>query len=78
MFVQALGVTLKDDKYWDAPDTFNPARFLPQQKKGEDKGKLDEQWAFRPFGVGNRMCPASKYPRAPSFSRYCNDIVDMH
>eukprot|EP00026_Physarum_polycephalum_P007610 Phypoly_transcript_07674.p1 GENE.Phypoly_transcript_07674~~Phypoly_transcript_07674.p1 ORF type:complete len:491 (+),score=77.86 Phypoly_transcript_07674:33-1505(+) len=53
MMVQALGVVLQSEKYWDKPDVFSPERFLISESTS--------QWGFRPFGVGNRMCPASKY-----------------
>ena len=35
---------------WDAPDTFDPDRWLP------DRGKRAHQLSFMPFGAGQRQC----------------------
>jgi cytochrome P450 len=59
MLVQALGVVLQSNKYWKEPDVFDPTRFLVNETASGESPAT--QWAFRPFGVGNRMCPASKY-----------------
>lgn len=56
MIVQALGVALNDPKSWNSPNTFSPQRFLDSSDS-----PASASWSFKPFGVGNRMCPASKY-----------------
>lgn len=60
MMVQALGVVLQDEKYWKSPKTFDPKRFLEHKASGDASS-----WAFKPFGVGNRLCPASRYSNIP-------------
>lgn len=40
-------------EYWDAPDTFNPERFLPEPSAGRPR------YAFLPFGGGPRQCIAA-------------------
>lgn len=57
--VQALGVVLQSNKYWEEPEKFKPERFITKDDNGNEN---NQQWAFKPFGVGTRMCPASKYP----------------
>lgn len=39
----------RNPKYWDAPEVFNPERFLGEQKKRSMQ-------YFYPFGAGPRMC----------------------
>jgi len=54
MMIQALGATLQSEKFWPASKKFNPSRFY------EDLA-ASSLWSFKPFGVGNRLCPAHKY-----------------
>ena len=41
--------------YWDAPDAFDPSRFLPNAKAGRDK------YLYLPFGAGPRVCVGANF-----------------
>jgi cytochrome P450 len=43
-------VTHRDPEYWEEPEKFRPARFLPGTGAGRPK------WAYLPFGGGPRVC----------------------
>ena len=43
-------------KHWDAPDSFDPDRFLPE--------RFDNNPAYLPFGSGPRMCIAAQFALA--------------
>lgn len=45
----------RDPKYWNAPETFKPERFL---NESADKQKLK---AFYPFGLGPRLCIGNNF-----------------
>lgn len=45
-----IGAFQRDPKYFEDPDTFNPERFM-----GENKEKISKD-AYIPFGVGPRTC----------------------
>ena len=40
----------RNEKVWDAPDTFNPDRFLPENEEKIPRG------AYIPFVAGPRQC----------------------
>nr|AKH03540.1 cytochrome P450 20A1 [Paracyclopina nana] len=56
--ITALGVSLRDKKYFPDPEEFDPNRF----------GKKVPSLAFAPFGIGKRHCPASKFARMEIFA----------
>ena len=41
----------------DAPESFNPARFLPPHALPHHSGANAKDAKFCPFSVGRRMCP---------------------
>ncbi len=43
---------------WDAPEVFDPARFLPQE--GKDRPQ-DDRYAYMPFGAGPRVCIGARF-----------------
>jgi len=43
-------ITHRHPDFWQAPETFQPGRFLP-----ENESKIDK-WAYIPFGGGQRVC----------------------
>jgi len=45
----------RDPEYFPDPDTFNPDRFLPENKTSVMFG------TFQPFGIGPRMCIAQRF-----------------
>ncbi|KAK7476474.1 hypothetical protein BaRGS_00032309 [Batillaria attramentaria] len=54
--IHALGVLLKDKKYWPDPEKFDPERFSPKNSKGRPA------FAFSPYGVGGqRQCPGYRF-----------------
>ena len=44
-------------KLWTNPDSFDPARFL-------DAANQPQNFTYRPFGVGPRVCGCAKFPIA--------------
>jgi cytochrome P450 len=42
-------------EYWEDPETFNPDRFLPENKKGRN------HFAHLPFSLGTRQCIATNF-----------------
>ncbi|CAO2148910.1 unnamed protein product [Urochloa humidicola] len=46
----------RDPRYWDEPETFNPARF--ERDSRDYKGNNFE---FTPFSVGRRICPVISF-----------------
>ena len=44
-----------DPRFWDSPDEFVPARFLPLEDGSQPPAMTSG--AFMPFGVGRRSCP---------------------
>ncbi|XP_056007018.1 cytochrome P450 20A1-like [Ostrea edulis] len=57
--IHALGVSLKNEKYYPAPDKFDPDRFSPENTKSRPG------LAFQPFGfAGKRICPGYKFAYA--------------
>lgn len=43
---------------WDAPEVFDPARFLPQEGKARPQ---DDRYAYMPFGAGPRVCIGARF-----------------
>jgi Cytochrome P450 len=43
-------ITHRHPDFWQAPETFQPERFLPENESKTDK------WAYIPFGGGQRVC----------------------
>ncbi|MFC7233860.1 cytochrome P450 [Halosegnis marinus] len=48
-------VVHRDPRWWDAPDTFDPDRFLPERSDGRPN------YAFFPFGGGPRICIGKRF-----------------
>ena len=55
--VNALGVSLFDEKQFPDPDRFDPERF------SKDAVRKRPSLAFVPFGIGQRQCPGYKFAR---------------
>ncbi|XP_017487087.1 PREDICTED: cytochrome P450 6g1-like [Rhagoletis zephyria] len=53
VYIPIFGIQ-RDPKYWPNPDTFDPERFSPENKK------LHEPMAYLPFGTGPRNCIGSR------------------
>ena len=45
----------RDARWWPDPDSFDPARFLPERAKEHRRG------AYLPFGAGRRMCIGASF-----------------
>jgi cytochrome P450 len=45
----------RDPRFWDAPEAFDPDRFLPERSRGRPR------YAYFPFGGGPRMCIGSHF-----------------
>jgi cytochrome P450 len=43
-------VTHRHRDFWEDPETFDPTRFLPEQRRAVSR------WAYFPFGGGKRVC----------------------
>ncbi|XP_033761925.1 cytochrome P450 20A1-like [Pecten maximus] len=57
--IQALGVALKNEKYWPLPNEFDPDRFSPENIKNRPP------MSFQPFGfAGRRVCPGYRFAYA--------------
>ncbi|OWF40771.1 cytochrome P450 20A1-like [Mizuhopecten yessoensis] len=57
--IHALGVSLKDEKYWPLPNKFDPDRFSPENVKTRPP------LSFQPFGfAGKRVCPGYRFAYA--------------
>ncbi|XP_033762753.1 cytochrome P450 20A1-like isoform X2 [Pecten maximus] len=57
--VHALGVSLKNEKYWPLPNKFDPDRFSPENIKNRPP------LSFQPFGfAGKRVCPGYRFAYA--------------
>ncbi len=57
----AAGLTLlvmnvhRDPRFWDAPEQFDPDRFLPERSEGRP------HFAYLPFGGGPRLCIGNQF-----------------
>lgn len=49
----------RDPRYYEEPDEFKPERFLDEE--GKLKVRITDSPAFMPFGIGPRMCIASRF-----------------
>ncbi|KAL4222448.1 hypothetical protein ACF0H5_018487 [Mactra antiquata] len=57
--IHALGVASKDETVFPSPDSFDPDRFSPENRKGRP------HLAFSPFGfAGKRVCPGQHFAYA--------------
>ena len=54
MILLAIYELHRDANFWDAPDTFQPERFNPENKK-------DFSNYYYPFGAGPRMCVGNNF-----------------
>ncbi|KAG1966962.1 cytochrome P450 2K1-like [Pimephales promelas] len=59
--ITILGSALKDEHFWETPDSFNPGHFLNKQ------GQFVKKGAFLPFSAGRRACPGQSLARMELF-----------
>ena len=44
----------RHEEFWDAPNAFNPERFMPGQPR-------PDKFTYIPFSVGNRVCLGKRF-----------------